>query len=455
MQPEAVFENIASRIECEINRAQKSIYIAVAWFTNKSLFDSLLNKAKAGCNITIMVSNDEINTNSQIDFSELEKYNAKCFKVGNGEKELMHNKFCVIDYNTVITGSYNWSYKAESNFENIIINYNDTILAEQFIAEFNQIKNQYYPQEPKVETIFPLDKIIRRLEILKNYILLEDIEALRKESNKLSIFSFNSEIVEILTEIEKKEYAKAITKIQKFVSQNQLLTLWIDLEISGLKLEIKTLENQLNAFDNERIELEKLLFDFNHRHALELGELILKILELRKEKFKNNKQKYEDAEKDYKQYHQQFSSEKNTYQFELTNEEKTELKKRFRKATFLCHPDKVNDEFEEAANKIFIELRAAYEANDLNTVTDILYNLEKGIYFKSKSDTLLEKDKLKSAISKLKNQIKILKKEINIIKENETFKMIVSISNWDEYFKITKESLLFELDDLKRQLNYK
>ncbi|MEI6879931.1 MAG: phospholipase D-like domain-containing protein [Bacteroidota bacterium] len=367
----------------------------------------------------------------------------------------MHNKFCVIDYNTVITGSYNWSYKAESNFENIIINSNDTILAEQFIAEFNQIKNQYFPQEPKVESIFPLDKIIRRLEILKNYILLEDIEALRKESNKLSIFSFNSEIVEILTEIEKKEFANAIIKIQKFVSQNQLLTLWIDLEISGLKLEIKTLENQLNAFDNERIELEKLLFDFNHRHALELGELILKILELRKEKFKNNKQKYEDAEKDYKQYHQQFSSEKNTHQFELTNEEKTELKKRFRKATFLCHPDKVNDEFEEAANKIFIELRAAYEANDLNTVTDILYNLEKGIYFKSKSDTLLEKDKLKSAILKLKTQIKTLEIEINTIKENETYKIINSISNLDEYFIKTKESLLFELDDLKRQLNYK
>ncbi|MEI6879930.1 MAG: hypothetical protein WCK82_01205 [Bacteroidota bacterium] len=76
MKSEAVFDNIAARIEHELEFAQKSIYIAVAWFTNKSLFNSLLNKAKAGCIVTLMVSKDEINENSQIDFSELEKYNS-------------------------------------------------------------------------------------------------------------------------------------------------------------------------------------------------------------------------------------------------------------------------------------------------------------------------------------------------------------------------------------------
>jgi len=44
MQREAIFENIASRIQEEINKTQKSIYIAVAWFTNKNIFDQLLQK---------------------------------------------------------------------------------------------------------------------------------------------------------------------------------------------------------------------------------------------------------------------------------------------------------------------------------------------------------------------------------------------------------------------------
>ena len=116
MQTEAIFENIASRIQEEINQAQKSIYIAVAWFTNKKIFEKLIVKASEGCSIHIIISNDEINNNSSINFEQLKKYHGKVYKIGNGENELMHNKFCVIDYNTVITGSYNWSYKAENNF---------------------------------------------------------------------------------------------------------------------------------------------------------------------------------------------------------------------------------------------------------------------------------------------------------------------------------------------------
>src|SRR5450759_761512 len=98
MQTEAVFENIAERIQSEIRKAQKSVFIAVAWFTNKDLFNVLIEKAKDGCKVFLIISNDRINANSRITFELLEKYNSKCYKVGDGEMELMHNKFCVIDY---------------------------------------------------------------------------------------------------------------------------------------------------------------------------------------------------------------------------------------------------------------------------------------------------------------------------------------------------------------------
>jgi mitochondrial cardiolipin hydrolase len=32
-----------------------------------------------------------------------------------------HNKFAVIDGRKVLTGSYNWTFKAESNWENLLI----------------------------------------------------------------------------------------------------------------------------------------------------------------------------------------------------------------------------------------------------------------------------------------------------------------------------------------------
>lgn len=452
MQTEAVFENIAERIQQEINKAQKSVFIAVAWFTNKNLFNELVNKARNGCTVSLIISNDNINLNSSIDFEQLVTGKSKVYKIGNGDTELMHNKFCVIDYSTIITGSYNWSYKAESNFENVIITNNDTTLAEQFISEFENIRKQYYPDARKEESVFPLNKIIKRLEILKNYILLEDIEELDKETYKLREYEFNSDLLEIIDDVTKEEFASAIAKIQNFISKNQQLSIWTDPEIAALKLEIKNLENQLNGFDNEKIELEKLLSEFQHRHTMELGEIILDILKLRKLKFKENKAKFEEAENDERQYREQVNTEKEKEIFELTDEQKTQLKKKFRKATVLCHPDKVSDEFKEAAQRIFIELKQAYDANDLKKVSDILEELEKGNYFKAKSETVLEKDLLKSAIAKLKRQIKILETEIITIKESDTFKTIISIEDWDEYFNRTKEKLQRELEELQLEI---
>lgn len=452
MQTEAIFENIAERIQQEISRAQKSVFVAVAWFTNKNLFRELLYKARNGCSVSLIISNDPINLGSGIDFTELVSGNSKVYKIGDGESELMHNKFCIIDFSTVITGSYNWSYKAETNFENVIITYNDTVLAEQFVTEFDKIRKRYFPEVQEEKILFPLNKIIKRLEILMNYIQLEDIEELDKEILKLKEYQFNSDLDEIIEDIEWKEFAAAVAKIQKFVSRNQQLLVWTDPEIAALKLEIKNLENQLNGFDNEKTELEKLLLEFQHRHTLELGEIILEILKLRKLKFKANQAKYEEAENDEKQYREQVNVERQRKVFELTTEQKVELKKKFRKATLMCHPDKVSDEFKEAAQRIFIDLKQAYDANDLSRVTEILDNLERGNYLKPLSETLSEKELLKSSIAKLRAQIKTLETEIIAIRQSETYKTVASIDNWDVYFEGIKEKLQRELEELMSEL---
>ena len=451
MQTEAVFENIADRIQAEIKAASKSIFIAVAWFTNKNLFEELLKKKNEGCRVSLIISNDSINTLSGIEYEKLSAGNSKVYRVGDGANDLMHNKFCVIDFNTVITGSYNWSNKAEYNFENVVINQNDTALAEQFIKEFNQIVKQYFPNEKIAENDFPIVQVLRRLEILKNYVLLEDINALEAESKKLTEYSFNTDISEITNLIASKEYAEAVRKIQNFISANQQLSVFIDTEIFALKLEIKNLENQLNAFDNEKIEIEKLLHDFQHRHTIELGEIIIRILQLRKIVFKNDKEKLEEAERDYNNYNEQVKNDKKRKVFELTDEEKKELKTKFRKATFLCHPDKVSDEFKTAAEELFIELKAAYEINDLNKVSELLSEMERGNFFRSKSETISEKILLKAAIDKLKRQIKKLENEMLEIKNSEAFKIIIEIKDWGLYFEETKTKLQLELSILEKQ----
>ena len=55
-------------------------------------------------------------------------------------------------------------------------------------------------------------------------------------------------------------------------------------------------------------------------------------------------------------------------------------------------------------------------------------------------------------IVKPKRQIKILETEIITIKENETFKTIISIEDWDDYFQRTKDKLQRELEALQLEI---
>ncbi|MBU2922217.1 hypothetical protein KO504_12760 [Winogradskyella psychrotolerans] len=455
MQTEAVFENIAERIVSELVKAQNSIFIAVAWFTNRNIFNVLQQKANEGCQINLMYSADHINENSSIDFDLLKTKKSNVFPIGDGDHDLMHNKFCVIDHCTVITGSYNWSNKAESNHENITITNGVTTLAEQFVSEFNKIKQTYFPESETQKTEFPLSKIIKRLEIIKNFVILEEIDEISRSASKLEQYIFNSDIDEIIDLLQKEEFGDAINKIESFINKNQQLSIWSDPEIAALKLEIKNIENQINAFDNEKTELEKILAEFQHQHSIELGEIILEILKLRRIKLKDDKEKFEEAKRDEEEYQGQFEAEKEKDIQNLNDEQKKELKKKFRKATTLCHPDKFSNEpieVQKQAEAIFKELNEANAKNDLARVTEILANLEKGILKAEKGDSISDKEILRATINRLKLKLKQLESEILNIKQSDTFKTVTSIEDWDIYFDQTKEKLKSELEELRKEL---
>ncbi|MCX6231115.1 MAG: phospholipase D-like domain-containing protein [Bacteroidetes bacterium] len=454
MRSEAVFENIGNRIITEIETAQQTLHIAVAWFTNRNIFNTILDKARNGIIVYLIVSDDLINANSKIFYNEIEKYGGSFYKIGNSDTELMHNKFCIIDHSIVITGSYNWSYKAENNLENIIIN-EDKILAEQFIHEFSNIIRKITNTTTERNKEIPIGLIIKRFQIIKNYIELEEFGELKKEIFKLEEYKNDIYISKIYNAIIKNDYIKIISEIDNFTRKYQSIVLYDDPEISNLKLEVRILENKLNAYDNEKIDLDKNISDFHHSYSLELGNIILEILRLRKIKYQNDKEKQKDAENDFNDFNKDFETEKDKKIFELNEEEKILLKSKFRKASFLCHPDKVNDELKDIAQKIFIELKIANDANDLKKVTEILNDLETGNLFKHKSATIIEIDRLMAYISKLKIQILQLEDEINKIKASETYQLIVSILDWTEYFSIMRTKLNKEMSDLQMELENK
>lgn len=452
MQTEALFSNIADRISTELSQAESSIYIAVAWLTNRDLFNILVDKAKSGVTVQLLLSNDEINQNSSLDFSRLKIGNSVAYLVGDGKSDLMHNKFCVIDRRVVMTGSYNWSYKAEkNNHENIVITTDDFELADQFIAQFKHIRDSYFAHQEALE--FPVAKVIKRLEILKNYVILEDDEDIERESRKLSVYQFQQDIAQIIRALSQNAFSQAVELIDEFIKRNHQIVVYGEVDIAALKLEIRHLEHQLNAYDDEKTELEKTLMLFQHRHTKELGKYISRLLYLRKLKFVWDDEKFAEAEQDEREYHQQLEEE-NTKEIQtLSEEDQKALKRAYKKASILCHPDKVAEEMKEDATETFTKLKQAYEENNLALVQEILDDLEQGNFFKSRTASISEKEKLQLEIRRLREKIQALETEIYTIKESEEYQTISEIEDWDEYFDRIREQLKDEIERIETELD--
>lgn len=136
---EVHFEEIRKQILRELEKAEFTIWMAVAWFTDPVLFNSLVVKKYQGLNVQIIIIDDKINRSSGLDYDQFENY--KLPLSGPNSINKMHHKFCVIDSKTVIHGSYNWTKTAKFNGETVEIS-SGYSKAEKFLKEFMRLKLQ-------------------------------------------------------------------------------------------------------------------------------------------------------------------------------------------------------------------------------------------------------------------------------------------------------------------------
>ena len=118
----ACFSEIRNKIIPFLNNATDKIQVAMAWFTSSELFGALLDALNRNVDVELVLLDNAINYMDYApDFNELIKLGGK-LRIAGADIGFMHHKFCVIDDKIAITGSYNWTYYAETrNVENIII----------------------------------------------------------------------------------------------------------------------------------------------------------------------------------------------------------------------------------------------------------------------------------------------------------------------------------------------
>lgn len=164
---DAAFKDIAEKLKNELLSSKSKLSIAIAWFTNESIFDILIAKLAEGTLIELILMNDHINNRPNgLDFNKFLNSGGKLYF--SNTRNLMHNKFVIVDGTHIITGSYNWTYNAEfRNEENIVI-ISDTTVVKKFENEFLSLRDNSKEQKDRVTTAPESHREINYTEYLKN-----------------------------------------------------------------------------------------------------------------------------------------------------------------------------------------------------------------------------------------------------------------------------------------------
>lgn len=126
-----------------INSAKTSLCVAAYSFTSKPISEAILQAKKRGVRVKV-VADEKANQS---------KYTATRFLANqgidvrlNGNYAIMHNKFIVVDNQTVETGSFNYSQAAQKkNAENVIVMWNNPEVAAKYAIECERLYNEAQP----------------------------------------------------------------------------------------------------------------------------------------------------------------------------------------------------------------------------------------------------------------------------------------------------------------------
>jgi phosphatidylserine/phosphatidylglycerophosphate/cardiolipin synthase-like enzyme len=133
---QAHFKQIENQILEYLDAAEISINVAVAWFTNQLLADKLEEKKAQGLDVEVVIFDDYINAKYAVSLPEVPVTKVKGSRGGK-----MHEKFCVLDNQIVLNGSYNWSDSAEHRNDETLAIHQDPKLATLYTKEFRRLKN--------------------------------------------------------------------------------------------------------------------------------------------------------------------------------------------------------------------------------------------------------------------------------------------------------------------------
>ena len=255
-----------------------------------------------------------------------------------------------------------------------------------------------------------MTQILKRLEIIKNSIAIEDEEVIELQIVKLKQLLVDDDVKAVIDGLEKAHYSLALGLIESYLSRYSGVAVYVDKELSSLKLELKSLEAKLQECLLEKQEYLSDIETFNREYNLRLGELIKEILLLRKEIAYKKTIKQSKLKAHYKE---------NLDTFEETKKTIEELKKTMKELE-----DALEEIDEEDEN--FDELSSTYKE-----LQEALHTLEEDLELQEEelenAKEFIEDESIEEEYEEVKAQFEEYGDEYEQIKESQ--KNTISLSD--------------------------
>lgn len=320
-------------------------------------------------------------------------------------------------------------------------------------------KHRLRPREPALDS----QQLLRRLEVVHNLLLLDDFEMLAAQVSRLETARSLPAIAELLDQLQRRDWAAAQASLAALLARGLALMPYEDPELAALRLELRTLEAQVVALSQEQAETERLIQEFARRQQEALGDLLEKSLRLRRlywqrraergDATEADREAHTQAREDYADYRQSREEvERLPEAPRLDPDQQAELKRLFREACMQCHPDRVTEADKAQAEVLFVQVRAAYQQGDLDTLHRLHRQLKSGRPFADPATVLTEGDQLRRRMAQLRLEVERLLAVLKSLRAHEAYRTLTGIADWERYFAEARQRLAGDIERLRAQL---
>ena len=379
---------------------------------------------------------------------------------------------------------------------------------------------------------------IKRLEIIKNAIELEDDDIILSQLARLRSEAFDDELLSIVTALENQNYTAAMAAITAWLQSQRAMTQWRDPQVAASKLELKALEERLRDLIDRRNARVQQLDEFNDLYFSRLGPLMSQILQLRKtlaelnlrrqqaearrreedyrrcqqymsqavdvlstltqrwrelpadsvqaaetrkllqqqsdlianllaeaqelergltreEEEEPARQARDEANEEYEKYREQHHDAEVRMRKgkALSEEDQNELKRLWRQASKLCHPDLVADDLKDEANTMMVQLNQAKQRGDVKAIRSLVARLQQGFEPIMASDRLNDLERIRKKMAQVREQIDTLVSELAELEKEESWLLVSTLNNMESYFTQQEKALREVRTALELQVN--